>query len=343
MRKLIALLLVSYAAQSSATQSYLQRFRTAAELASGKDNHIYAQNVLRKAYGLVDSYPWLAWLDQPTAEAKYENFLHRFEKRFRMKNLPFEFLSHERTELTYPNGTQVTHFKISEKTFNYMEFKQRGSDVVIPSVVTIRDSDGIVQGEYLYAERGVKHLHNLYSESGFSFEDFLRHIESPLINIAAGGFHFAYQLNRLFLDMQLRLPQEERKYTHVFNLDLSGDYPTLAINPLYLFADMYDTNLPDNTFGGVIALGGPMRKLSCSYNECVNALRELGRIAKPNGRLLIEFSFPSLRMIDLLKKSALNYVDFSIYEGSKHLYRQRVPLRLISILLGDNVSTSEQQ
>ena len=334
MKKVIALLLVSYATQVAAN-TYLQRFRTLVKQGSAASLHNFSTATqIKKVDELIQQYLWLAELDQPTAVLRNDKIRYRFA--IRMERLPPEFYSHERTVLTYADGTEVSHLKVSETTPDYEQFQRRVKENYTPVVVSIRDRDSVVQGEYLYIERGVNYLHDVFStsESGFHFESFLERVESPVVNVATGGFHFAWQLSRLNIDRQEKIPHGQRKNIHVFSFDISGAHQTFVTNPWYLFGDMYATGLPDNTFGAVIALGGPLNRRTCPSYECIDALRELGRIATPGGRLLIEYSMHTVDMILRLKESGLNYLDFVTYEKSERsLGKPSKQTRLIEILL----------
>ncbi len=332
MGKIIALLLVSYAAQAAA-QNYLQRFMV---VPPRSDAAAYerAQTVLGRAQKIVARYPWLAELQQPTATLTRANILHRFDKRFRVAGLPFEFRSHESTVLNYADGMEVSHLRVAESTINYEHFRRRLGRS--PAVVRVRDRDGLVKGEYIYTERDLSVFRQVFSRDGFSFEDFLAKVESPLVNVAAGGARFAWLLSAL--SSKRGRPSEQRRSAEVFSLDISGAYNTFTSNPWYLFGNLYATGLPDNTFGAVITLGGPQKRRSCPRHECVRALRELGRIARPRGRLLIEYSMPTTVMFAALEASDLKYLDFLTYEGREHTWRDSSrPTRLIEILLAKDM------
>ncbi len=333
MEKIIALLLVSYATQVAA-HTYLQRFRALVKQGSMATTYGVSPKAQQTAHKLVQLYPWLAHLDQPTAVLRNDKIRYRFE--IRMERLPPEFYSHERNVLAYADGTEVSHLKVSETTPDYEQFQRRVKENYTPVVASIRDRDGVVQGEYLYIERGVNYLHDVFStsESGFRFESFLERAESPVVNVAAGGFHFAWQLSRLNIDRQEKIPHGQRKNIHVFSFDISGAHQTFVTNPWYLFGDMYATGLPDDTFGAVITLGGPLNRRTCPSHECVDALRELGRIATPRGRLLIEYSMHTVDMIFFLEESGLKYLDFFTYNKGEHpLGKPSRPTQLIEILL----------
>ena len=319
MKVIIALLLVIYATQAFAKSYYLQRFIAPTKIAPTHADYYKRQANLRNAEKAVVSYPWLAWLEQPTAEYINELTTHTFEEHLRMIGLPYAFYSRERTVLTYADGTQIIHSTISDSTRNYWQFKQRGKEGIEPVVVSVRNSDGVAKGEYLYNERNVNYLHNVFATSGFRFEDFLDRVEAPIINVAAGGTYLSWQLSKLRTDRHTKkVPREEREHGQVFSLDISGSYDALTAKPWYLFGDMYDSGLPDNTFGAVLALGGPMRKKICPQHECVDALRELARIAQPKGRLLIEYSIPTVNIISALEKAGFNYSELLTYESSPH-------------------------
>ena len=209
--------------------------------------------------------------------------------------------------------------EVAESTPNYEQFERRGRRYDTPAIVSVRDHNGVVRGEHIYTERGINYLHQVFSESGFRFEKFLDSVESPLINVAAGGYHFAWLLSKLNLDRQENLPRgQRRKYIDVFSLDRSGAYRTFTTNPWYLFGDLYATGLPDDTFGAVITLGGPLNRVTLPRFEYIAALRELGRIAAPRGRLLIEYSIPTGKMLAVLEESGLNYLNFLTYESREH-------------------------
>ena len=121
----------------------------------------------------------------------------------------------------------------------------------------------------------------------------------------------------------------------VFNFDISGSHKTFHSNPWYLFGNLYNTGLPDDVFGAVIALGGPLTRVGCLRHECITALRELARLVKPRGRLLIEYSMPTTAILRALQLSELNYEDYFTYKSDENLRREHSPrTSLLEILLG---------
>ncbi len=310
MKTLIALLSIACVSQV-AVASYLQRFSVASQPTRGRIGRI------------VLHYPWLKQLEQPTASVEDGYALHVFRDNFLAPGLPPDFLSYKRTVLTYADGTVTTHHIVAEETPGYGQFKHRTARNNAPTVVSISDSEGNVQGEYIYSERMVNYLHGLFEESGFRFEDFLARVEPPVLNVAAGGYHFSYLLRKLsaIRQEQAGTPRAEWKNMTVFSFDISGTYRTFSDNPWYLFGSMYSTGLPDDTFGAVIALGGPLKRVTCPFDECTAALRELGRITQPDGKLLVEYLMPTSRMIMALNGSRLNYITYKVYEGNEKLRR----------------------
>ena len=333
MKKVIALLLVSYVAQA-ADFTYLQRFRALPQHSNAVSLHKFSTALqIKKTNKLVQQYPWLEELEQPTVMLENSNVWYGFDNPYWLRRLPRGFYSNERTVITYADGTVVTHLLVSEDTPDYQQFLLK-THREPPMIVSIRDSYGTVLGEYLYTERTVNYLHAVFSLHDFRFEGFLDKVESPIVNVAAGGFHFAWLLNRFNIDRQQDLPREEQKYINSFSLDISGQYRTYISNPWYLFGNMYATGLPDNTFGAATVLGSPLKRQFCPRNECVEALHELGRIVKPNGRLLIEYTMPKEVFISMLEESGLTYLDFSTYEGREgYSAGERRETQLIEILL----------
>ena len=229
-----------------------------------------------------------------------------------MSSLPARFYSDERTVLSYANGLEVSHLKVSSDHPSYWQVQRQYWDDTVPMIVSVRNPNGSVQGEYLYIERGLNHLHNIYPE--LRFEDLLEEIELPILNVAPGGHHFSWTLVKLNTERQQGRAKEDRKLLHVFNMDLSGTYQTFTTNQFYLFGDMYDTGLPANTFGAVLAFGGPLNRSTCPWDECISAMRELARVAAPGGRLLIEFRIQAVDALLALEESGINYADVNVYE-----------------------------
>ena len=339
MRGIIVLILISYTTYGAAN-TYLQRF---AVLESGRKllSKGNEEAIVSRVCDLVKQYSWLMNFEQPTATLSTDRQRHTFAKGTYLADLPIEFVSDERTILTYPDGREVHHIQVAEDAQHYEQFLERTHQVP-PAIVSVRDSHGYTEEEFIYTERPPSFIHNLFASSGFRFERFLAQVESPLLNVASGGFHFSYLLNRLDLDRQTKIPFELRRYVQVFNLDISGNYRTFISNHWYLFGDIYDTGLPDNTFGAVIALGGPLKKRSCMRYDCIQALQELARIATPNGLLLIEYSMPTKVMIALLHASGVNFSYFTPYKGVDRPRRgQHREVGLLEIML-DEYSTSPQ-
>ncbi|MDE3268657.1 MAG: hypothetical protein OYH77_00045, partial [Pseudomonadota bacterium] len=268
MRTSILLFIALICATQATASSYLQRFKVSPQSER-------AQEIIRKAEYLVSMYPWLANLQQPTALQQISTIKHHLTMVHAL--IPNEFYSNERTIISYGDGVTVKHLKVSppphfyndheyregdavkiQDDFNYRQIKSLYWDKTQPAIVSIANPDGRVQGEFIYIERGLNHLHNIYSPTGFRFDYLLADVDSPILNLASGGYHFSWTLTKLNSELQRKKPRAERKHIHVFNIDLSGSHETFTTNPFYLFGDMYDTGLPDDTFGAVIALGGPL-------------------------------------------------------------------------------------
>ena len=78
------------------------------------------------------------------------------------------FISHERTVITYDDGTEVSHLVVAEDTPDYHSFMRRRR-AIPPAIVSIRDQENRVQGEYIYTERGINFLHDVFFQFWFSF------------------------------------------------------------------------------------------------------------------------------------------------------------------------------
>ena len=312
MRGIVLLILVSYTTCAMAN-TYLQRF---AVLESGRKLLIKGNEeaIVGRVCDLVQYYSWLKNFAQPTAVVSKNKGWHRVADQSYIPGLPQEFFSDERTILTYADGREVHHIQVAEGSQDYEMFLQRTRNAP-PAIVSMRDSRGNVEEEFIYTERPPNQIHNLFGGNGFLFERFLAQVESPLINIASGGFHFSFLLNRLDISRQEGIPYEQRQYHHVFSLDIGGGYRSFISNQWYLFGNLYNTGLPNNTFGAAIYLGGPLKRKSCSYYECVSAIKELARITVPDGRLLLEFGMSTRRMISYLHASRINFANFTIYKG----------------------------
>ena len=312
MRGIVLLILISYATCGAAS-TYLQRF---AVLESGRELLSKGNEavIVEKVCELVQHYSWLMNLAQPTAVVSKNRSWYRLADDSYLADLPAEFLSDERVILTYADGRETHHVQVAEDSPHYEKFLHRTRQIP-PAIVSMRDSGGNTEEEFIYSERPPAYIYNVFGGSGFRFERFLAQVKSPLINVGSGGFRFAYLLNRLDRERQEKLPDEQRHYHHIFSLDISGNYRTFISNLWYLFGDIYDTGLPDNTFGAALALGGPLKRRTCSFYECTSALQELARITTPDGLLLIEFSMPARKMVSMLHASRVNFSDFTIYKG----------------------------
>ena len=339
MREIILLILITYTTYGVAN-TYLHRFKVLESgrklLSKGNETAI-----VNRVCGLVKQHGWLMGLVQPTATVSNVRRWHVFDPNTRMVGLPSEFLSDKRTILAYPDGREVHHIQVAEESEHYEQFLGRTRQEP-PAIVSVRDYYGYTEEEFIYTERPPSFIHNVFGDNGFSFEHFLAQVEPPLLNVASGGFHFSFLLSRLDLDRQKAkgISFELRRSVQVFNLDLSGYYRTFISNQWYLFGDFYDTGLPDNTFGATIALGGPLKKRTCSRDNCIHALRELERITAPQGRLLIEFSMPEKVMLSMLRESGVNFSHFTAYKGVERPAKGlRKKVGLLDIVL-DKYSTS---
>lgn len=324
---LFAVILVSYP-WSGGAATYWQRFAKFADYTPAQHGES-AKSLMRHVKRLAARHPWLLELPQPTAKPSFTEGWHHTERRMRSKGLPTRFYSTRRTIISYNDDLIVNHIYVAKETPNYAIFQKRVGPVM-PVVVTVGDNQGKLSGEYLYIERPLPHMMNIFRDSGFSFEDFIAGVQSPVLNIASGGYRFSTYLRRLDNKRQNNIPYPQRRQLDAFSLDISGALRTLQSNPWYLFGDMRATGLPSNTFGAVIALGGSLKKVTIPIRACIEILREMERIAMPNGTLLIEYAMPTYKFIDTLNSSAMDYVDYKIYESTE--YSHATPDRAIKLI-----------
>lgn len=342
MKKTIFTLFLSLGASSlfaRAHFTYLQRFESFVNYTAATHGD-KAQDVIRRARNITSRHPWLLELTQPTATYNSEEVWYVLARKNRNLGLPDEIYSTKRIILNYDDGKVVQHIYVSPQTPDYEIFREL-MRTTMPAVVTVGDNQDNVDDDYLYSERALKHLTNMFADSGFSFEAFLTRVRSPLLNVATGGYNFSRKLFDLEKSLQDKLyrDRDNKRFLDVFSLDLSGGYHTYQANPLYLFGDMYATGLPDDTFGAVLALGGPLKRTHIGNDEGANILAELGRISIPNGRLLVEYAIPTPEFVAMLGQSGLSYQDYTVYQGHEHPNGGRI-INLMEILLDKDFSAS---
>ena len=333
MKLFFTILLASYPLSGmSSAHTYWHRFVPFVKHsnATQPDN---VQHMIRSASKLVKRYPWLLELHQPTVTHSFKEKWYPAEAKYRLRDLPQKFYSTRQTIYNYDNDQVVQHVHVSPMTPDYEKFRSRVGAKQLPIVVTIGDKHGRIDSEYLYTERPLNHLANIFAASGFSFATFLANVQSPLLNIASGGFRFASHLRNQHKDSQYKLPKKQRRWLDVFSLDISGSHRNYQTNPWYLFGDMYATGLPDDTFGAVTAFGGPLRREQITISECAQLLTELGRITNPRGRLLIEITMATPKFLAALDESGLNYRDYLVYQAHEYSQLGDRVVKLIEILL----------
>ena len=231
-------------------------------------------------------HPWLQSLTQPSIT---ENGGRRFidMSSHKIGGYPDTFISDRQTIYKYPNGTKALFALISRATENYEDFIRRTH--YEPANTIIEDKHGRVLGRYIFNELPLSYRVNHFEEYRFDLEEFLQEIESPLLNVAAGGTMLASAISKT-----------TGHSLNAFSLDIAGFETLYLTNPFYLFADAKNTYLPDNTFGAIISFGGDLSNRKINYFDSRDMLAEMARIAKPQGKLLIEFSANEDAIDDLL-------------------------------------------
>lgn len=296
---------------------YPQRFNIAEYRASDKLSKDF-EGMLATFSRLTNMYPWLNDIEQPSVEIRFDKKLYYLKD---MIGLPPKFYSQRQTVYRYQNGAKVFHAYIDLDTPMYERFKERYGRTDIekkqygsqPIMVFLHDKTTF--DNYIYVQRSLNYLQNVFAGyDGFDFRSFLVNASPPLLNAGAGGNILSVQINN---DRELRERRKERgvKGLDAFSLDISGSYNSYIYNPWYLFADIKNSGLPDDSFGTVLLLGGPLKKREVNYKEALEIIREVTRIASPQGQILIEIDAPPKLFISLLDNAEVPYRDYVIYEG----------------------------
>ena len=300
MNRLYFLLLVLMADFSWARTTYRQRFMSSMKYQQKVNGKKSVLEMTMQRF--AKRYPWLSDLQQPTVEFDFSRRLDDYGRQEQMHRLPDVFLSQRRTIWHYADGSQAMHTYVSaDDLINFQKFLARTRDS-IPIVVVTRDPEKEITGRYLYTERSFFYIYNQLKTADFSIHNFLEEIEPPLANMAAGG-----------VELSRSLSINATKPLDVFSIDVSGSNRTYQSNPYYLFANIEQTGIPDNVFGAILSLGGPLALRHIDEDQARIILKELVRITKPGGRLLIEYTTPRHVFIRALEEVVYEIADADIY------------------------------
>lgn len=277
--------------------SYQQRF-ISTNYRSGSD---LSPSMRRTFQKISKRYPWLLSVQQPTAEFDFSRRWDGFGLHEQIHGLPNIFLSQRRTIWHYADGSESMHIYVDDNSPEFHDFLAR-TRKQLPIVVVTRNTEQEVTGRYLYTERSFLYIYNRLKTAGFSIHRFLDEIEPPLANMAAGGVRLSRELS-----LNAKQPLD------VFSVDVSGSHRTYQSNPHYLFANIEKTGIPDNSLGAILSLGGPLAIRSLDVYQAKIILRELVRITKPGGRLLIEYTTPRHVFLQALQAIKSDIADSSVY------------------------------
>lgn len=298
MNKSPLLLLVLIADFSWARTTYRQRFMPTS---SQQDKSTIVPVLEITMQRFAQRYPWLLDLPQPTAEFDFSRRWDDYGRQEQMHRLPDVFLSQRRTIWHYPDDSDAIHTYVSNDAPMFRKFLDRTRDSA-PIVVVTRNPHKEITGRYLYTERSFFYIYNKLKTSNFIIHQFLNEIEPPLANVAAGGV----ELSRA-LSINAKQPLD------VFSIDVSGSNHTYRSNPYYLFANIEQTGIPDDVFGAILSLGGPLAPRRINEDQARIVLKELLRITKPGGRLVIEYTTPRHVFLRLLQEVEHEIADAEIY------------------------------
>lgn len=301
---IVCLFLFIFPAKSEA-YTYPQRFSNATMFSKSKHGED-AGHIVRNLARLTSKYPWLATIEQPSVEI---SFKRRWYDIVSVKGLPPKLFSERQTIYGYEDGTEVSHVYIAPGTPDYEYFGERYR-YQLPVMVFLRDRRGKTIGNYIYNYRPLNYLQDVFGSYGFDLRDFLVDAPPPLLNMGSGGHGLSVSINN---DRELGKYREES--LDAFSLDISGSYSNYNYNPWYLFANIENTGLPDNSFGTILCFGGPLKSQKFHYREALEIIKEITRIASPRGQILIEFDIPPRIFIPLLEVAKVPYRDFVVYDG----------------------------
>ena len=257
-------------------QTYVSRF--AKLIAEGSELHT-AKTEQRRVEALLRKFPWLENLPQPKLSIRVGD-AHYQTPNLGIRGLPYEFISDRQLIYQYPDGNKAILAYVAEHTDDYEAFRRNNKGTDIPTQVLIFTGNAIT-GRFLHIERPYSYMENIFKEYNYDFEDFIGEVESPVINLSSGGHRLARDIARI----------SDNRLT-AFSADIVGYEGSYYELPYYLFVDSMNSPLPSDTFGAVVQFGGYLAKAKSSYIAIKEALKEMTRLAQPDGSLLFEISRP---------------------------------------------------
>ena len=300
MSRFYLLFLLLVADFSWARTTYRQRFMSSINHQEKVNSTVPVLEMTMQRF--TKRYPWLFDLQQPTVEFDFSRRLDEFGRQEQMHRLPDVFWSQRRTIWHYADGSEAMHTYVSNEDLpNFQKFLTRTRDSA-PIVVVTRDAAKEITGRYLYTERSFFYIYNQFKTAGFSLYNFLDEIDFPLANMAAGG-----------VELSRALSTNAKQPLDVFSVDVSGSNRTYQSNPYYLFANIERTGIPDSVFGATLSLGGPLALRRIDEHQARIVLKELVRITKPGGRLLIEYTTPRHVFLRALQGIAYEIARADVY------------------------------
>ncbi|MDE3269243.1 MAG: hypothetical protein OYH77_03050 [Pseudomonadota bacterium] len=229
---------------------------------------------------LMSKFPWLENLSQPVLSVREEE-AHYQTPNLGIKGLPFEFISDKQLVYSYPDSKMKGMLAYVGKNSNdYEAFLHRNTGADVPSQALIFEG-GAIKGRFLHIERPYSYMRNIFSNYNYDFENFINAIDSPAVNLSSGGYRLARDISSI----------SAHRVT-AFSMDIVGHEGVYHGLPYYLFGDSMNAPLPSDSFGAVIQFGGLLGTYQSDYLTIKKAIHEMTRLAKPDGYLLFEVTYP---------------------------------------------------